>query len=78
MIIIGHSCPNCGNCAYYSRRSGEIRLYNEKNLIHSFSVDEPIMGCKFGTLGREDGALIISLKSGGIMVKILNRSARQN
>merc|ERR1719199_674158 len=55
--------------------SGEVRLYNGKYMIHSFSVDEPIMGCKFGTFGREEGCLILSLTSGGLVVKILNRNA---
>merc|ERR1719409_1850982 len=55
--------------------SGEVRLYNGKYMIHSFSVDEPIMGCKFGTFGREEGCLILSLNSGGLVVKILNRNA---
>lgn len=56
-------------------QTGEVRVYNGKNLFHTFSVNEPIMGCKFGTFGREEGSLVISLKNGGLVVKILNRGA---
>ena len=32
----------------------EVRLYNQKHLIHSFKVDDVVTGMQFGTLGREE------------------------
>eukprot|EP00002_Diphylleia_rotans_P010307 TRINITY_DN2075_c0_g1_i3.p1 TRINITY_DN2075_c0_g1~~TRINITY_DN2075_c0_g1_i3.p1 ORF type:complete len:559 (+),score=112.06 TRINITY_DN2075_c0_g1_i3:50-1726(+) len=57
---------------------GEIRLYNERNMISNFKFDEPIAGMKFGRYGREDHALMLIYKSGGLAVKILSRSANLN
>jgi len=33
------------------------------------------MGMKFGTFGREEGALVLNFKSGGISVRMLTRRA---
>ena len=33
------------------------------------------LAIRFGTFGREEGCLILSLNSGGLVVKILNRNA---
>jgi hypothetical protein len=33
------------------------------------------MGIRFGTFGREEGALVINFKSGGVQVRMLQRRA---
>lgn len=53
--------------------NGEIRLYNEKQLITVIHAQEPLRGMKFGVYGREDGSLVLNYKNGGLSVKILQR-----
>lgn len=56
--------------------NGEIRLYNEKQLITVIHAQEPLRGMKFGVYGREDGSLVLNYKNGGLSVKILQRQSR--
>lgn len=55
-------------------KNGEVRLYNEKNLIHLFRYPENIFGIKFGKFGREDETLILITESGSLIVKVLQRN----
>ena len=55
--------------------SGEVRIYKDKNIVNTIKTDEKIMGIKFGTFGREEGALVLNFKSGGINVRMLQRRA---
>mmetsp|Transcript_53719 Transcript_53719/g.166806 ORF Transcript_53719/g.166806 Transcript_53719/m.166806 type:complete len:595 (+) Transcript_53719:121-1905(+) len=54
---------------------GEVRLYNGKHLICTTKTSDVITGMKLGTFGREEGSMVLSFKSGALMVKILQRSA---
>lgn len=56
--------------------NGEVRLYNGKHLICITKTNEVVNGMKLGTFGREEGSMVLSFKSGALMVKILQRSAR--
>ena len=38
--------------------TGEVRLYNEKVLIASLQIGEPVTALRFGCYGREEAALI--------------------
>lgn len=53
--------------------NSELRIYNEKQLIHVLKLDGTIMGMKFGVYGREDGVLIMLLKNKGLDIRILQR-----
>jgi Bardet-Biedl syndrome 1 protein len=53
--------------------NGEVRLYKDKQLLHSFSVNENIQGMCFGTFARDEGALVINLRGGGIILKLLDK-----
>lgn len=55
--------------------NGEIRLYNGKHLISTTKTDDVVTGMKLGTFGREEGSLVLSFRSGSLMVKILQRNA---
>lgn len=55
--------------------NGEVRLYNGKHLISTIKTDDVVAGLKLAPFGREEGALIMSFKSGSLMVKILQRNA---
>ena len=52
-------------------KNGNIRLYNEKNLINQISTDDICNGIVFGVFGREEGCLVINHHSGGLQAKIL-------
>merc|ERR1719409_724606 len=55
--------------------NGEVRLYNGKHLITVVKTNDIVTGIKLGTFGREEGSMVLSLKSGALMVKILQRNA---
>jgi len=55
--------------------SGEVRLYNGKHLIFVTKTNDIVTGMKLGTFGREEGSMVLSFKSGALMVKILQRNA---
>jgi len=38
--------------------SGELNIYRDLSMIHSFKVDAPIAALCYGTYGREENALI--------------------
>jgi len=55
--------------------NGEVRLYNGKQLIAVTKTNDTVTGIKLGTFGREEGSMVLSFKSGALMVKILQRNA---
>lgn len=55
--------------------NGEVRLYNGKHLITTIATQDVVTGMKLGTFGREEGSMVLSFKSGALMVKILQRNA---
>jgi len=55
--------------------NGEVRLYNGKHLICTSKTNDVVTGIKLGTFGREEGSMVLSFKSGALMVKILQRNA---
>mmetsp|Transcript_100526 Transcript_100526/g.260158 ORF Transcript_100526/g.260158 Transcript_100526/m.260158 type:complete len:591 (-) Transcript_100526:50-1822(-) len=55
--------------------NGEVRLYNGKHLITTTKTNDVVTGLKLGTFGREEGSMVLSFKSGALMVKILQRNA---
>ncbi|XP_034535112.1 Bardet-Biedl syndrome 1 protein [Notolabrus celidotus] len=53
----------------------EVHLYRDKNLLSTIKVPDVVSSVCFGRYGREDGTLIMTTKGGGLMVKILKRTA---
>ncbi|KAM7381008.1 hypothetical protein PAMA_012038 [Pampus argenteus] len=53
----------------------EVQLYRDKNLLSTIKTPDPVSSICFGRYGREDGTLIMTTKGGGLMVKILKRTA---
>lgn len=41
-------------------KNGQIRLYNEKNLINEMTTEDTCNGIIYGVFGREDGCLVIN------------------
>lgn len=55
--------------------NSEIHLYRDKNLINVTKTQDVVTSLCFGKYGREDGTLIMTTKGGGLLVKILKRTA---
>lgn len=53
----------------------EVQLYWDKNVLSTIKTPDVVTSICFGRYGREDGTLIMTTKGGGLMVKILKRTA---
>lgn len=53
----------------------QIRLYTHLHLLDVIRIDRSLSWMKFGPYGREEGALIIGTKDGGLLVKLFRRKA---
>jgi len=62
-------------CLIVSLANGELRVYNEKHLVSIYSMSDTVHGMRFGRLGREDNALVVTTSSGNLQVKIMPRQA---
>ena len=56
--------------------NGEVRLYNDKQLVYSLHYRLPVSCFRFGSFGREDCALCLVHSNGALSVNILKRQAR--
>lgn len=54
--------------------NGEVRVYNDKNLVSTVDVYDEVTGLRYGKFGREENTLVLALKSGALSVKILPRT----
>ena len=56
--------------------TGEVRMYHDGVVVHSFMVEKPVVCLRFGAYGREDNSLVVVHgKNGALTVKILRRMA---
>ncbi|CAF3501254.1 unnamed protein product [Rotaria socialis] len=55
--------------------NNEIHLYKDKFLVDVIQIEENVYAMKFGRLGREDATLVMVTKNGGLVLKILKRTA---
>lgn len=55
--------------------NNEVHVYKEKYLVDIIKTDDVVTAMRFGRFGREDGALIMCTGSGGMLIKILKRTA---
>ncbi|XP_039639957.1 Bardet-Biedl syndrome 1 protein [Perca fluviatilis] len=53
----------------------EVQLYRDKNLLSTIKTPDVVTSICFGRYGREDGTLVMTTRKGGLMVKILKRTA---
>ncbi|KAM5138045.1 BBSome complex member BBS1 [Mantella aurantiaca] len=54
----------------------EVHLYRDKNLLSVISTPDIVTSLCFGRYGREDDTLIMTTKGGGLIIKILKRTAQ--
>lgn len=55
--------------------NGDIRLYNERQVVCTIQSPDTVLGMRCGRYGREDVSLVIVHKSGALSVKIFRRAA---
>ncbi|XP_038267309.2 Bardet-Biedl syndrome 1 protein isoform X3 [Dermochelys coriacea] len=53
----------------------EVHMYRDKNLVDIIRTQDVITSICFGRYGREDNTLIMTTKGGGLIIKILKRTA---
>jgi Bardet-Biedl syndrome 1 protein len=52
----------------------ELRLYNEKNLVSIYKLQENIFGMKFGRFGKNEETLVMISESGSLVMKSLTKN----
>jgi Bardet-Biedl syndrome 1 protein len=55
--------------------NGELRVYTGRALVHKMQLNDTATALRVGRYGREDSTLCVVLKSGGVNVYMLPRSA---
>ncbi|VDN26289.1 unnamed protein product, partial [Cylicostephanus goldi] len=53
----------------------QVRLYTHLHLLDIVKIDKPLSWMKFGQFGREEGALVLGTRDGGLLVKLFRRKA---
>ncbi|XP_064407942.1 Bardet-Biedl syndrome 1 protein isoform X2 [Latimeria chalumnae] len=56
--------------------NSEVHMYRDKNLVNIINTQDVVTSICFGRYGREDGTLIMTTKGGGLIIKILKRTAQ--
>nr|XP_058923927.1 Bardet-Biedl syndrome 1 protein isoform X2 [Kogia breviceps] len=55
--------------------NGEVRIYRDKALLSVVRTPDAVTSLCFGRYGREDHTLIVTTRGGGLIIKILKRTA---
>ena len=55
--------------------NSEVHIYRDKYLCNVMKTPDVITGMKFGRFGREEATLIMTTKGGGLVIRILKRTA---
>ncbi|XP_075401442.1 BBSome complex member BBS1 isoform X1 [Tenrec ecaudatus] len=55
--------------------NGEVRIYRDKALLNIIRAPDAVTSLCFGRYGREDSTLVMTTKGGGLLIKILKRTA---
>lgn len=53
----------------------EVHVYRDQSLLSVIRTPDAVASIVFGRYGREDGTLVMTTRGGGLMVKILKRTA---
>lgn len=59
LCIMSIKKSKISNLLLVALSSGEIRMYSETTLVHSFHVEGPVSAMRFGPYGREENSLIL-------------------
>ncbi|XP_072614556.1 BBSome complex member BBS1 isoform X4 [Vulpes vulpes] len=55
--------------------NGEVHIYHDKALLNVIRTPDVVTSLCFGRYGREDNTLIMTTRGGGLIIKILKRTA---
>ena len=55
--------------------SNHVLIYNDKNVVDCFKMEDTVSAMKFGRFGREENTLVIVTIGGTLNMKILKRTA---
>uniref|UniRef100_A0A8C4QU40 Bardet-Biedl syndrome 1 n=1 Tax=Eptatretus burgeri TaxID=7764 RepID=A0A8C4QU40_EPTBU len=55
--------------------NSEVQVYQDNVLVDSIQTQDVVTGICFGRYGREENTLIMTTKGGGLVIKILKRTA---
>ncbi|XP_040139999.1 BBSome complex member BBS1 isoform X2 [Ictidomys tridecemlineatus] len=55
--------------------NGEVRIYRDKALLNIIRTPDAVTSLCFGRYGREDNTLVMTTRGGGLIIKILKRTA---
>ncbi|CAM9358955.1 unnamed protein product, partial [Choristocarpus tenellus] len=62
-------------CLLVALSNGDIKLYNDKNLIHTLKTGEAVQAMRVGSFAREESTLVVVSTSGKLSIFMLNRKA---
>lgn len=63
-------------CYLVALENREIQIYQDLFMVDMIRLDDIPTGIRFGRFGREEGALVITTRGGGILVKLFKRTAK--
>jgi len=75
IIVVAVKKAKVSHLLLVALASGEVRMYREAFLVHSFSIEAPVHAFRFGAYGREDNTLIAVHGWGALTIKIWRRTA---
>lgn len=75
MTTMIQEATNAAKAVVVALANGEVRVYAGKTLINKTQVHDVVTGMRYGRYGREDSTLVLIMKSGSIVMKILPRTA---
>lgn len=55
--------------------NAELRLYQDQLMLNSQRTPETVAAVTFGRYGREDGTVVMATRGGGLLVRMLRRTA---
>ena len=55
--------------------TNQVLIYDDKNIVDCFKMDDTVAAMKFGRFGREDNTLVLVTIGGTLNMKILKRTA---
>lgn len=55
--------------------NGEVRIYQDRNLIFTFNVGNPVVAASFGKYGADEGVLVLATQGGELIFKTIRRGA---
>eukprot|EP00040_Diaphanoeca_grandis_P010720 m.54932 g.54932 ORF g.54932 m.54932 type:complete len:592 (-) comp21995_c0_seq1:150-1925(-) len=65
--------PRNAKAVIVALANGEVRLYNERTVVDSFTLEEPVVGLVFGKYGADAGVLAMATASGKLHFRYIQQ-----